>query len=93
MTRKLVSLSEDTLKKLGKIAKPFESPNKCMGRILHNLQNKTNEFSKENEDQNKNKQEDMHKKLRFLQDDVLKKSDASVSLSRVIDSILRKVLK
>jgi len=58
MTRKLVSLSGDTLKKLGKVAKPFESPNKCMGRILDNLQNKTDEPSKECEDQNKNKQEE-----------------------------------
>ena len=58
MTRKLVSLSEDTLKKLGKIAKPFESPNKCMGRILDNLQSKTNESSIENEDQSKNKWEE-----------------------------------
>jgi len=58
MTRKLVSLSEDTLKKLGKIAKPFESPNKCMGRILDNLQSKTDEFSKEYKDQNKNNQEE-----------------------------------
>ena len=38
-------------------------------------------------------QEDMHKKIRFLQADMLEKSDASVSLSKVIDSVLRKGLK
>ncbi len=38
-------------------------------------------------------QNDVHKKLRFMQADLLKKSNASVSLSSVIDSVLRKGLK
>ncbi len=38
-------------------------------------------------------QSDVHKKLRFLQADMLKKINGSVSLSSVIDSVLRKGLK
>ncbi len=38
-------------------------------------------------------QSDLHKKLRFLQADMLKKINGSVSLSSVIDSVLRKGLK
>ena len=38
-------------------------------------------------------QTDVHKKLRFLQADMLKKINGSVSLSSVIDAVLRKGLK
>jgi len=41
MKRKLVSISESTLEKLGHIAKPFESPAKCVDRLLDEL--KTNQ--------------------------------------------------
>ena len=54
MSRKLVSLSEDTLEELSKMAKPFESPNKCIKRILDSLQNKLEGFSKDSKDYDKN---------------------------------------
>ncbi len=38
-------------------------------------------------------QTDVHKKLRFLQADMLKKSNATVSKSSVMDVVLRKGLK
>ena len=38
-------------------------------------------------------QNDLHRKLRFLQADMLKKSNDSVSMSGVIDSVLRKGLR
>lgn len=38
-------------------------------------------------------QDDLHRKLRFAQADLLKKSNATVSMSGVIDSVLRKGLK
>jgi len=38
-------------------------------------------------------QNDLHRKLRFLQADLLKKNNASVSMSGVIDNVLRKGLK
>ena len=38
-------------------------------------------------------QDDVHKKLRFLQADMLKKVNASVSMSSVFDHVLRKGLK
>lgn len=41
MARKLVSISESTLEKLGNVAKPFESPGKCVDRLLDEL--KTNQ--------------------------------------------------
>ena len=41
MTRKLVSISESTIEKLGHIAKPFESPGQCVDRLLDEL--KTNQ--------------------------------------------------
>jgi len=31
---KLVRVSPDTLEKLGKLARPFESPNDCINRLL-----------------------------------------------------------
>ena len=36
---------------------------------------------------------DVHKQLRFMQADMLKKSNATVSMSSVIDGMLRKGLK
>jgi len=41
MTRRLVSISKDTLEKLGNVAKPFESPGQCVDRLLDEL--KTNQ--------------------------------------------------
>jgi len=41
MVRKLVSISENTLEKLGNVAKPFESPGKCVDRLLDEM--KTNQ--------------------------------------------------
>ncbi len=41
MPRKLVSISESTLEKLGNVAKPFESPGQCVDRLLDEL--KTNQ--------------------------------------------------
>ena len=41
MGRKLVSISENTLEKLGNVAKPFESPGQCVDRLLEEL--KTNQ--------------------------------------------------
>ena len=41
MARKLVSISKDTLEKLGNVAKPFESPGRCVDRLLDEL--KTNQ--------------------------------------------------
>ncbi len=38
-------------------------------------------------------QDDLHRKLRFVQADLLKKSNASVSMSGVFDLVLRKGLK
>ena len=38
-------------------------------------------------------QNDVHKKLRFYQADLLKKSNATVSMSSVVDIVLRKGLK
>jgi len=38
-------------------------------------------------------QKDLHRKLRFLQADMLKKLNATVSMSSVIDVVLRKGLK
>ncbi len=38
-------------------------------------------------------QKDLHRKLRFMQADMLKKINATVSMSRVIDVVLRKGLK
>lgn len=36
---------------------------------------------------------DMHRKLRLMQAEMLKKTNATVSMSGVIDTVLRKVLK
>ena len=41
MGRRLVSISESTLEKLGNVAKPFESPGQCVDRLLDEL--KTNQ--------------------------------------------------
>ena len=41
MVRRLVSISESTLEKLGNVAKPFESPGQCVDRLLDEL--KTNQ--------------------------------------------------
>jgi predicted CopG family antitoxin len=38
-------------------------------------------------------QDDVHKKLRYVQADLLKKSNATVSMSGVFDLVLRKGLK
>ena len=38
-------------------------------------------------------QDDLHKKLRHVQAELLKKSEVSVSFSGTIDSVLRKGLK
>ena len=38
-------------------------------------------------------QNDVHKKLRYMQADLLKKNNATVSMSSVIDLVLRKGLK
>ena len=38
-------------------------------------------------------QDDLHRKLRFVQADLLKKTNAPVSMSGVFDIILRKGLK
>jgi len=38
-------------------------------------------------------QDDVHKKLRYVQADLLKKSNATVSMSSVFDQVLRKGLK
>ena len=38
-------------------------------------------------------QDDLHRKLRFVQADLLKKSNATVSMSGVFDIVLRKGLK
>ena len=38
-------------------------------------------------------QDDLHRKLRFVQADLLRKSNASVSMSGVFDLVLRKGLK
>jgi hypothetical protein len=38
-------------------------------------------------------QNDVHKKLRFIQADMLRKSNATVSMSSVVDVVLRKGLK
>ena len=38
-------------------------------------------------------QDDIHRKLRFMQADMLKKTNATVSMSGVIDRVLRKGLK
>ncbi len=38
-------------------------------------------------------QDDVHRKLRFLQGDLLKKLNAAVSMSSVVDVVLRKGLK
>jgi hypothetical protein len=38
-------------------------------------------------------QNDIHKKLRFMQADMLRKSNATVSMSSVVDTVLRKGLK
>jgi hypothetical protein len=38
-------------------------------------------------------QSDLHKKLRFIQADMLKKSNGAVSMSGVIDTVLRRGLK
>ncbi len=38
-------------------------------------------------------QDDLHKKLRFVQADLLRKSNAPVSMSGVFDLVLRKGLK
>ena len=38
-------------------------------------------------------QDDVHRKLRYVQADLLKKSNASVSMSGVFDVVLRKGLK
>ena len=36
---------------------------------------------------------DMHRKLRYMQAEMLKKTNATVSMSGVIDTVFRKVLK
>jgi hypothetical protein len=36
---------------------------------------------------------DVHRKLRLMQSEMLKKTNATVSMSGVIDTVLRKVLK
>ena len=38
-------------------------------------------------------QNDVHRKLRYVQADLLKKSNATVSMSGVVDVVLRKGLK
>ncbi len=38
-------------------------------------------------------QNDLHRKLRFMQADMLKKLNAAVSMSSVFDTVLRKGLK
>jgi len=38
-------------------------------------------------------QDDLHKKLRYVQADLLKKTNATVSMSSVFDIVLRKGLK
>lgn len=46
---KLVRISQDTMKKLGDQAKPFETPDKCINRLLTNscLQNPQSEDENE----------------------------------------------
>ena len=38
MARKLISLNNDTLEKLKEVAKPFETPSKCIIRLLDDLE-------------------------------------------------------
>ena len=38
MTRKLISINNETLEKLKQVAKPFETPSKCITRLLDDLE-------------------------------------------------------
>lgn len=40
MARKLISLNNETLEKLKEVAKPFETPSKCITRLLDELEHK-----------------------------------------------------